>query len=354
MTSVGYEIGRGTPVSKLDLKPDQVSRLRSLSVTTVEELIGLIYADIEPAAEFLGMTDLRDLQADAYSVADSAILDVQNELRDQESEQSLGAEAPAGIDVEETASPQTFEDYASKPITLPGEPSSEIRHLDCLGPVRNQGSRGTCVAFAGSAVVECFFHRTLGVQYELSPQFLYWSAKQIDGRPNAEGTFLNVAMPTIVSPGIAEESTWPYNPQVIPGNVSHHAPPAAATANAPSHTITRPVSHDPRSSAEIRDLLDNGILVGISIPVYQNWYNNPATKTRGVIPMPLPLSRLEGGHAMCACGYGFSNDFTGGGYFIVRNSWGDRWAPLSQIQPGYGQVPFEYVDSYGWESVSCA
>ena len=92
---------------------------------------------------------------------------------------------------------------------------------------------------------------------------------------------------------------------------------------------------------------------GLSVPVYENWYRNPATHTFGFIPMPLPTSVLEGGHAMCAVGYVLDNDFTGGGGFIVRNSWGASWAARSPIEAGYGILPFEYIDVYGWEAFTC-
>ena len=33
-----------------------------------------------------------------------------------------------------------------------------------------------------------------------------------------------------------------------------------------------------------------------------------------------------GGHAMCMVGYQDDADVPGGGYFLVRNSWGTAWA----------------------------
>jgi len=66
--------------------------------------------------------------------------------------------------------------------------------------------------------------------------------------------------------------------------------------------------------------------------------------------MPLPESVLAGGHEMCATGYAWDPDFAGGGYLRIRNSWGTRWAPASPAAPGYGALPFLYVDRYGTEA----
>jgi C1A family cysteine protease len=58
----------------------------------------------------------------------------------------------------------------------------------------------------------------------------------------------------------------------------------------------------------------------------------------------------EGGHAVCVVGYGEDDDFAGGGFFIVRNSWGTSWAAKSAFEPGYGTIPFAYVARHGWEA----
>jgi C1A family cysteine protease len=86
------------------------------------------------------------------------------------------------------------------------------------------------------------------------------------------------------------------------------------------------------------------------VPVYNNWYSNPAANALGLIPMPIANSVRKGGHAMCVAGYDWDPDFAGGGYFIVRNSWGVGWASRSPVGPGYGAIPFLYVEKYAWES----
>jgi C1A family cysteine protease len=147
---------------------------------------------------------------------------------------------------------------------------------------------------------------------------------------------------------------WPYEPDVIDGNLTHGEPPETASQDAENHRYAVPEQVDERSSAEIRGVLDDARVVALSMPVYKSWHENPSVEEFGIIPMPLPGSPATGGHAMCAVGYGYDSDLTGGGFFILKNSWGTDWALNSPIEPGYGLLPFEYVDQYGWEAWSIA
>jgi C1A family cysteine protease len=46
---------------------------------------------------------------------------------------------------------------------------------------------------------------------------------------------------------------------------------------------------------------------------------------------------------------GYQNDDSvpGGGYFIVRNSWGTRFGKDSVLQPGHARLPYDYMKLYG-------
>jgi C1A family cysteine protease len=222
--------------------------------------------------------------------------------------------------------------------------------LGCFGTVRDQHNRGTCVAHAVCAVLECLYAQSNGDSIDFSEQFAYWDAKQHDGHPNDDGTFIEVSLPQTQHDGVCEEAVWPYNPNPIPGNEAQGPPPAGAQTAAQAHLSSNVTQLDARNPRDIRNAIDAKHPVAISVPVYQNWFNNPAVNLYGTIPMPLPTSVLKGGHALCVAGYGFSSDFTGGGYFILRNSWGPQWAALSSFQPGYGAIPFDYVANYAWEA----
>jgi hypothetical protein len=63
-----------------------------------------------------------------------------------------------------------------------------------MPPIRDLGDRGTCVAFAGLAVVE-HYQGLQNAYQQTSEQLLYWDCKANDGDPDGYGTWLSVALP---------------------------------------------------------------------------------------------------------------------------------------------------------------
>jgi hypothetical protein len=114
----------------------------------------------------------------------------------------------------------------------PQLPASRLNVQLPQWPVRDQGSRGTCVAFAAAACVE-HTRATVGVPVQdFSEQFLYWAIKTstADPNPNHDGTFLQFARDALVQAGICEEHLWPY-------------------IGKPGTTITQETSADPSGAA---------------------------------------------------------------------------------------------------------
>ena len=345
----------GTPLAETTLVDEHHRRkLEALSITTVEEMLSV--ARTAPAAfvRFFEGTDLPQLEADAGLQAGPAIMTVEAVEAEFEGQWfALGAEPPEDVPVEDVAAVSTFEEILAD---LPSKQQPAGERVDlrgCFAPVRHQGKRGTCVGHAGAAVLECLSNRVAGGSLNTSPQFLFYNSKMSDGHPDVDGTWARFAMPTLRTDGNCEEEFWPYEPDEIPGDVHHGPPPDDAVQNARQHRVVNVEELDPRDSEAIRAIVDGGRPAAVSVPVYQNWWG-AVTKSTGKIPMPLPLSLRDGGHAMCVAGYDFDDDFTGGGYFIVRNSWGEEWAPRSPIAPGYGALPFEYIDRYGWEAFTAS
>jgi len=90
--------------------------------------------------------------------------------------------------------------------------------------------------------------------------------------------------------------------------------------------------------------------VTISIPVYDSWYRSAETRRSGRITMRIGAEPSVGGHAVCLVGYQDSASSPGGGYFIVRNSWGTTWATQSPYGAGYGTIPYQYITNEAWEA----
>ena len=94
--------------------------------------------------------------------------------------------------------------------------------------------------------------------------------------------------------------------------------------------------------------------VTLSIPVYNSWYSSAETRRSGRITMRLgPGDVADGGHAVILVGYQDSADAPGGGYFIVRNSWGTtNWGYQCPYGAGYGTIPYQYITNDAWEAYS--
>jgi len=225
--------------------------------------------------------------------------------------------------------------------------------LSELPPIRNQGARGTCVAFA---TVACYEHHLIkggGAPPDMSEQYLYWDCKRKDGMPTTEGTWIRFAASCINLDGVCQETTWPYNPTIIPGNESQAPPPPRAPIEALGFRSPSNRAIPPNSVIDIKAELCADRCVAFSIPVYNSWYLNNYVKLTGELGLPFPGEVRVGGHAMCIMGYEDlpAQPEIGGGRFYIRNSWGtSTWAPNSRIAPGYGTIPYAYISRFCTEA----
>jgi Papain family cysteine protease len=227
--------------------------------------------------------------------------------------------------------------------------------------VRNQGSRGTCVAFATTACVEHYIGSP-GVPPDLSEQFLYCTikTKTSDPRKNADGTLLEYARDALSAYGICDESLWPYVGASIAGNISQAGggnPSAPATAAAASHCYTAgsyQIFNASGSGAQaVLNLLQNGQPVAITLPVFtdpavpngpDNW-GTASGWAYGRVLNPPPTAIATDGHAVCVVGYEPDPTEPTGGYFVFRNSWDVTWANQTP-SPGNSYSPEADTETY--------
>ena len=80
----------------------------------------------------------------------------------------------------------------------------------------------------------------------------------------------------------------------------------------------------------------DGIVLGFK--VYESFRSKNLAKT-GKMPMPKAGEQVIGGHAVFAAGYKYESKWPGGGYLIIKNSWGRGWG-----DKGYFYMPFAYVE----------
>jgi hypothetical protein len=324
---------QGTPLDTIDGFPETATqRLAELWITTAEELVGAAARKDgrRGLAEYLGASqeEVAELVERAQTVLPPDVSFAPEVIE----RYGLGA-----LDEPEDESPP--EEAPVALAALPGQVDLRER----MPPVRSQGRRGTCVAFACVAVRE-FLLGEESAQGDLSEQFLYWGCKRRD-LFQGPGTFVWTGMTCLEEDGVCVEQVWPYNPQPIEGNEGQGPPPDDAARKATDYQIGDWQKLRSRWVNALRQELARTRPIAFAVPVYTYWFTEPVRST-GDIRLPLSTDEIEGGHAMCMVGYQDDPDVPGGGMFLVRNSWGVGWARNSAVEPGYARIPYAYIQKY--------
>lgn len=327
-----------------------ITTLNEIGVEDAEQLVGLLAVPDarENLQEVLGAQKqrfasvLKDIES---TVSPERMAELNHPA---EADLSLGALRPTE---EMIAAAELASDTAvtADPVSLP----AAVNLIPYMSPIRNQGSRGTCVAFALTALNE-YIVRRRGLLRDLSEQHLYYEIKQIDGAPNTCGTWQAKAVQALRVRGECREAIWPYNPNSACN--AHGALPAAARPDGLNYRLTA-LSVAARNVLAYKTQMALQRPVTLSIPVYNSWYLSAETRRSGRITMRIGNEAVVGGHAVCLVGYQDSNSSPGGGFFIVRNSWSTtNWGYQCPYGGGYGTIPYQYVtnDAYPGESFTAA
>lgn len=338
------------PLSAVTTIPSTAQeRLAGLGVTTVDELRDLWnYGNKSALVDYLGESPLRWFAAPLLKL---------NERGDQ-TPSSVTPLNPLNPPPGEhltyhprgllTTTPPTPVAPAPINATPAREPENVVNLAHHFPPPRDQGLRGTCVAFATVALLEYHAYRNSNCPRH-SEQFFYWACKQLDGIPNTSGTFITIARKALAGQGACFHTTWRYDPTPIPGNEAHHPPPPDAATEAASHTRSGHHTVVANDIAALCAELDQDRPVVLGVETFAEW-DYPSVQDTGEITMPLPGSTSTGGHAICVVGYERRQGVPGNGAFIFRNSWSGLWAQNSRYGEGYGTLWFEYVRLYGREA----
>jgi len=185
-----------------------------------------------------------------------------------------------------------------------------------LGKPRNQGSRGTCAAFACSAVKEFQEKHDIDFSEYMSPNSIYFY------RQPESGMYVRNVMKLLTDLGIAPERYFPYSGKVEPTEIPEEAKKSMSNHKIKSYAKVTTIEG-------LKDSLFKHGPAIISVPVYRT--GNPEMWRSSE-----DNQELAGGHAMTIVGYNKHG-------FIIRNSWGDSWN-------GDGHVIFPYGDwGLQWE-----
>jgi C1A family cysteine protease len=324
----------------------------------VAQLMALGFADAEQVVAAAAVPGVKETFRDDLGVTNDAFESLLDTARSALSPQraeltahpapadlGLGVPPPTDEMLAAAAATSLDEAYAAEAAVLP----AAVNLISLMPPIRNQAARGTCVAFALTALNEYVLRRG-GVVRDLSEQHLYYEIKLIDGSPGGCGTYQSKAVNALSQRGQCTESIWPYDPNT-PCNNHGTRPDQARPAGLENRLTAYAVPA--RRVADYKAQLARQRPVTLSIPVYNSWYRSAEARRSGRITMRIGNERADGGHAVCLVGYQDSPSAPGGGYFILRNSWGTtNWAYQSPYGGGYGTIPYQYIANDAWEAYS--
>jgi len=253
-------------------------------------------------------------------------------------------------------------------------------HRSWQSPVRDQGGRGTCSAFATVAGTEALLRRRMrlsspnageasptrltaaavpeikrvmpSVDLDISENHAFKAALTKTGEPcqTTRGVHTWATVDAALD-GLCVESAFPYT-QTCP--TSGIPVPCSASATrklsavwpmyTPNHgvpEVQEDWSHRADNIALLESLLDTGADVIYALDIAGGDWNSNAVNS-GVIDVevdengnPAPAA---GSHAMLMVGYNRL-----GKYFIFKNSWGADYG-----RAGYIHISYDYVQTYAW------
>ncbi len=216
------------------------------------------------------------------------------------------------------------------PVALP----TNVDLRPHMPPVYDQSTLGSCTANAVAGALQ-FERRKKGLpDFTPSRLFLYWNTRAMEGTSDYDsGAMLRDAIKSLGDMGDLPESDWPYDI-----NEFATKPPLRCydVATMYSHVQYKRIDQD---LDLMRQALAGGDPFVFGFTVYESFESVDVAAT-GSVPMPGPLEKQLGGHAVLAVGYEDVNQ-----RFIIRNSWGPAWG-----QNGYCTMPYAYLQGRAYAS----
>lgn len=205
-------------------------------------------------------------------------------------------------------------------------PAFDWRDHGILTPVKHQLDCGSCGEFAAVAVLEALIKKESGVEVDLSEQQI---VSCVDGCGCGSGCSSLQALKYIKENGVALESDFPYLNKdtccISDLEASYFVTEVHST------TIAR-LPLEERIRTIKKTVQEYG-------PVATNMslYDDLGRYQQGVYTYDLK-SEAMGGHWVVIVGWQDDSDLASGGYWICRNSWGEKWGEGGYFKSAYGDV----------------
>ncbi len=209
---------------------------------------------------------------------------------------------------------------------------ANVNGMNFTTPIVNQGQVNTCWAFASAGVMECMLKITRDdptYQPYLSEQYMIdMNYGGIGGSLSQGGyvtmplTYAGATTSWTTTPGILSAAELPYTASSAPAGWTPN------TALAPGWQDRTAVLGgyftqltNPANASVKADLLAYGPLI-VTLLADNDWY-------------PSDTSESGDSHAAVIIGWQDNSTAPGGGYYIVKNSWGTGWG-----NSGYGEISY--------------
>lgn len=336
--------GEGAAAALGSEGPTLVSTLSSLGIEDAEQVVA-VAAIPEARSELQRVLGLKDKAFQDFLDKIQGMLPASRVAAfntPSPKDLGLGVRSPTS-EMLAAAEASAVEFEAREAVELPGA----VNLITFFQPIRNQGPRGTCVSFTLTALNE-YIKRRRGIVRNLSEQHLYYETKLIDGAAAGCGTWQVKAVTVLSGRGQCREIIWPYL-NALPCN-NHGPRPASARPDGLNNRLAT-LAVPTRNVLAYKTHLAKQRPIGLSFPVYNSWYQSAATRQTGRITMRIGTEAAIGGHAVCLVGYVDTPASPGGGYFIVRNSWGTAsFGSANPFGAGYGTIPYQYITNDAWEA----
>ena len=212
----------------------------------------------------------------------------------------------------------------------------DLRNSRDMPPVLHQGSLGSCTAHACCQAIRFSSDRQKDIKWMPSRLFMYYFGRLVGNFNTTMDSGCNISSIMFASKqyGICNENLWPYEMHLAHKIPSNEAQEKAIKPSSRYQYYTVPKNM-------LKQNLAQGYPVMFGFGVTREFID---IREDGIMKMPKgndPDANISGGHAVLMVGYDERKK-----WFIVQNSWGDRWG-----KAGYCFMPESFImnEDYTWD-----
>jgi C1A family cysteine protease len=201
-----------------------------------------------------------------------------------------------------------------------------------IGEAHDQGTLGSCTAFATNDMVRYVRYKTKLSSWPTSQLFTYYATRKLRGTTGEDsGATAREALKATVDYGVTKNELWPYDIAKFKDE-----PPKEAWVDAEKHQSLSYFRLD-QTENDIIGCLSDGYPFIFGMKIYQSFFKYKESAIFDVVmPFPKPTKeKYYGGHCMLAVGYYKQN---GKYIIIIRNSWG-----VGFCSSGYIHAPLDLL-----------